>query len=295
MRGCLGAFLPLLLLLSVPARAEEMAPIKPGGTEAPSSLRYFTEDQQQGVETINRAYELTDDHAPGHPGDSGRIVLKSEIRTKELIGDEGVDGHVAIDAWLIGADFSTKPLYSIAVEGSSFRHLDNQLIVERGTGGDSDWQSVYRTGTGRHLFDVAGAAVPFRIREDASRWGPRIAGLYLIPDDESDPDLKGKEIVGLLGYTATEAEPGTVHQLLLTCDDAQEAVALRAFWSGEEQWNIAVDPVFGDGSGAALAAKLTLTLFGEAKARIVIPIVQDDFDLEHAALPAGLHLARWKP
>jgi len=295
MRASILAFLPLLLLPSVAPRAEDLTPIKPGSVEATSSIRYFTQDQQQGVETINRAYELTDDHAPGRAGENGRIVLKSELRTKKLIGDEGVEAHITIEARLIGQDPDTKPLYTIAVEGSSFQHLDNLLIVERGTGGDAVWQSVYRTGTGRHLFDVSGAFVPFRIRENASRWGPRIAGLYLIPDDEADAELKRPEIVGLLGYAASEAEPGTLRRLLLTCDDPKRAVSLRAFWTGEEEWNIAVEPSFGTASAIPGTATLTLTLFGEAKARITIPIAKDDFDLEHAELPAGLHLARWKP
>jgi hypothetical protein len=250
------------------------------------------QDDAPAVEIVNQTYALTGDHLSGRADKAERLVLRARIATTEVEGDKGVEGKVTVTAWVMGADLDGPPLYSIALSGVSAHAANNFLVFERGTE-DAQWQSIYQLGTGKRLFDCAGTPVVFAIALDADRWSDRLAGLYLPPDDAADPRLKRPEIVGILTYAAPDSDAGVLHELVITQDDHDQAAQLRSYWTGEEDWRLSVSPDPSQGGGAG-EPKMTIGFFGTITAKLVIPIPGDDFDLEHAELPAGFHLARWQ-
>jgi hypothetical protein len=281
-----------LLLAATPAWSEDAPAKAPWRAQANSSIRYFDKEGVLAVETVNQTYALTGDHLSGRADKGERLVLRMRIATTEILGDKGVEGEVTVAAWTMGSDLNAKPLYSVSVAGLSARAAHNFLFFERGTD-EVEWQSIYQLGTGKHLFDSAGPPVLFDIALDADSWSERVAGLYLPPDDDPDPRLKQAATVGVLTYAAPDSDAGILHELIVTHDDHDTVSSLRSYWTGEEGWHIAVSPEPREG-GSAAEPRMTLSFFGIVGASLVIPIHQDDFDLEHAEVPPGFHLARWQ-
>jgi hypothetical protein len=158
------------------------------------------------------------------------------------------------------------------------------FVIDRGTG-EVDWWSVYQLGTGRHLFDTYVPLLGFSIsRETLSM---RYVGFEVPPDDAADSRLKQPNVVGVIAYASAE---GQLREALLTAADAKSAAGLRSYADATRTVSVV--------EGAPPKA-IRIFIVQNAPAppnpiSLTIPLAADDIDVEHAQLPAGLHLARWK-
>lgn len=142
------------LLAQPPARKGADIQSQPFKAQSSSSISYTGgKEGDQTVEITNVAYEVTGDSVPGRPRGS-RLVLRTSTHSKWTVGDKGTDSTVTVETWPLGVDLKQKPLYALTLPGIGARTLDlGILLVDRGDGGDASWWSVYKLGTGQHLFD----------------------------------------------------------------------------------------------------------------------------------------------
>src|ERR1700722_9008946 len=144
-----------LLLASLGVSCTLVAqPQKPLHSQASSSIDYTTApDGSNTVEIRNVAYEITGNNVPGRPPDD-RLLLRKIIRTKEVLGDIGVEANLTLEAWRLGDDLRNRSLYTLTVSGDDGNVHDNALfVVSRGLE-EVEWWSVYKLGSGQHLFDT---------------------------------------------------------------------------------------------------------------------------------------------
>jgi len=270
----LFAFLPALF-----AQQPHPAGHHPFQAQTPSTLKYRLDplDQADVVEITNVAYELVGSRIPGRPRDE-RLVLRKSTRTRQVVGDMGMEANTTIEAWPLGVDPKQKPLYSIAVPGfDPVAKNDDILVVSRGVE-EVEWWSVYKLGSGERLFDTYVPVVQFSVRQNQ-----RYAGLEAPPDDSTDARLKAPNVVAVLTYASGEK---VIREALVTCDDPQRARLLRSYADS----NRAVS--FNRG-----ALRLTISQnppSAPASVTIAIPIAGDDLDFGHIQPPAGLHVTAWK-
>ena len=273
-------------------------PAKPVQAQSSSSINTTTAaDGAQIIEIRNVTFELADPVIPGHPR-SDRLLLRKTTHSKETVGDIGVDATVTLDAWRFGDDLRQKPLYTISTSGTDGRTMDNAIfIVSRGLE-EVDWWSVYRLGTGQHLFDTYLPVVSFSISKEFLT--NRYAGLEVPPDDTRDARLKQPNVVGVLTYAS---EDRVIREVLLTCDNAGRAAQFRSF--ADETRALSMIETAAPGAPAAKAKprepSRTLKLsFSQSypsppnTTEVLIPVQGDDLDLAHAQLPAGLRASAWK-
>jgi hypothetical protein len=178
-----------------------------------------------------------------------------------------------------------KPLYSVTVEGTESRTVENELfVVSRGLE-EVEWWSIYRLADGTHLFDTYTPLVKFSTSR--KQMNLRYAGFDVPPDDTKDPRLNDRHVVGVLSY-ATEAK--VIREALITCDDPKLAQQLRSY---ADETRVLTQ------SGGFNSQILRLAFsqnFPSPPATIVavIPISGDDLDLAQAKLPPRMHIAAWK-
>ena len=254
-------------------------------------------DGAQLIEVRNVTYELAT-NVPGRPP-AEFLVLRKTTRSKETVGDIGVEASVMLEAWRFGDDLRQKPIYTISATGTDGHRMDNAIfIVSRGLE-EVEWWSVYKLGNGQHLFDTYVPLVSFSISKEILT--TRYAGLEVPPDDTSDARLKQPNVVGVLTYASQDR---VLREALLTCDDPKRAAQFRSF-ADEER---ALSMLEGPPAAAAASTKAkprepsrTLKLsFSESypsppnTAEVQIPLQGDDLDLAHAKLPAGMHAAAWR-
>ena len=109
-----------------------------------SSYKYTVKGDEKTVEITNVNYEELD---------SG-LVLRMTTHLKHFVGEKGLKASTTTEAWKLGVDLKTKPLYSVTVEGTETRTVDGALFaVSRGLD-ETDWWSIYKIGNGAHLFDT---------------------------------------------------------------------------------------------------------------------------------------------
>jgi hypothetical protein len=240
-------------------------------------------DGAETVEIRNVSYELTSGSIPGRPP-AERFLLRKTTHSKEVVGDIGEDASVTVDAWRFGDNPAGKPLYSLTATGTEIRTVDSALLVaSRGTE-EVDWWSVYKLGTGQHLFDSYVPLVSFSISRETVK--TRYVGLEVPPDDTGDARLKQPNVVGVLTYAA---EDRVIREALVTCDDPRQARQLRSFAdetrtvSEEEKPARAVRIVFSQNYPSP-----------PNPVEVVIPVLKDDLDLAHAQLPARVHVSAWR-
>ena len=286
-RGPIAAFIvtATLVLMNGPVAADST-----GSAQATSSIVLGEEDGAKTLEITNITFDANAIAVPGRPpGD--RLLLRKTTKSREVMGDEGVEATVTIDAWPLGTDLTAKPLYSVTLEGLDAVVEDYSVLVfDRGTE-EVDWWSVYHLGTGEPLFDSYVPVLHFSVSREIQTM--RYVGFEVPPDDASNPKLREPHIVGVLAYASAEK---VIRRLLLTCSDTKRAAELRSF--ADTMRTLSLD----EKDDAAKAPAQTLHLRWSAyfpsppnPVTASIPIAADDLDAAHAKLPACMKLQPWSP
>jgi hypothetical protein len=241
-----------------------------------ASYKYTVKGDEKTVEITNVNYEVI----------NSNMVLRKTTKSKQVIGDIGMESSTTTEAWKLGTDLKQKPLYSVTVEGTESRTICEQLfVVSRGLE-EVEWWAVYRLADGAHLFDTYVPLVTFstsRRREAILRY----AGFDVPPDDVKDARLKDPHVVGVLAY-ASEAK--VIREALITCDDTKLAELLRSY--ADESRTLTQ-------SGGPKSQILRIAFSQNfpsppATIAVVVPIAADDLDLAQAKLPPRMHIAEWK-
>jgi hypothetical protein len=272
------ALLPLLLAQPSPNAT------RPFQAQSPSSISAsLSADGAETVEIRNVSYEVTGGAIPGRPP-AERLLLRKTIHSKEVVGDIGVDASVTVDAWRFGDNPAQKPLYSLTATGTEVRTMDSAILVaSRGTE-EVDWWSVYKLGSGQHLFDTYVPLVSFSIARETVR--TRYVGVEVPPDDTTDTRLKQPNVVAVLTYASGDR---VIREALVTCDDARQAALLRSFADATRTVSEEEKP--------ARAVRISFSQNYPSPPNPVdvrIPVVGDDLDLAHAQLPARVHVTAWR-
>jgi len=211
-----------------------------------------------------------------------RLLLRKTTHSKQILGDKGMEGTVTLEAWPLGADTRQKPLYTVKATGTDGQIVDFSLFaVSRGLD-ETDWWSVYKLGTGQHLFDTYVPLLSFSISRETLTT-TRYVGLEVPGDDTKDARLKQPKVIAVLTYAS---EDRVIREWLLTCDDPKRAQLLRSFADVTHK--------------LTMSESLALTLaFRENfpsppnPVDLVIPVQGDDLDVAHAKLPSQFHLSVW--
>ena len=251
-------------------------------------------DGSQLLEIRNVSYEVTGS-VPGLAGDE-RLLLRKTTHSKETMGDIDVDATILLEAWRFGDDLGQKPRYTISVSGTDGHTMDNAIFIASRGLEEVDWWSVYRLGTGQHLFDTYVPLVSFSISKQFLT--THYVGLDVPSDDVSDTRLKQPNVVAVLTYASPDR---VLREALLTCDDADQAALLRSF----SDTTRSVSMVEGESVAATSKSrprepsrtlKLSFTLNYPSPSdtkQVLIPVQGDDLDLAHAQLPPRMHVSAW--
>jgi hypothetical protein len=251
-------------------------------SQSTSSLSYGKKNGEETVEITNVTFEVTGDSVPGRPRNS-RLALRTTTHSTQIVGDKGIESTVTMEAWPLGADLQRKALYTVSVPAVAAQTLDGALwIVDRATDPDVSWWSVYKLGTGQHLFDTYTDLLKFSIsREELKQ---RYAGIEVPPDDVADSRLKAPNVIAVVTYASAER---VMREALITCDRKEQAVALRSYADSTRILSLAEQP-----GQQAIRILFTANYPSQPNpVTITIPIVKDDLDLAHASLPAGFHVS----
>jgi hypothetical protein len=266
-------------------------------TESSSSVSSSaTADGFQIVQIHNVSYEVTGTDVPGRPRDE-RLLLRKTTHSKETQGDMDVEATVLLEAWRFGGDLRQKPVYTISVSGTDGHTMDNAIFIASRGLEEVAWWSVYRLGTGRHLFDTYVPLVSFSISKELLT--TRYVGLDVPPDDTPDSRLKEPHVVAVLTYASSDR---VLREALLTCDDTEQAQLLRSFADVTRS----VSMLEGESVRASSNAKplepsrkIRLSFSEDYPSpsntkEVLIPLRGDDLDLVHAQLPARMHVSAWR-
>src|ERR1035438_9130080 len=179
-----------------------------------SSYRYTVKGDEKTIEITNVNYQVT----------GADLVLRMTTHSKQVIGDMGMEASTTTEAWKLGVDLKTKPIYSVTVEGAESRIVEESLfVVSRGLE-EVDWWSIYRVANGAHLFDTYVPLVKFSISRDTLTM--RYAGLEVPEDNHKDARLREPHVVAVLSYASAAK---VIREALITCDDLKQAALLRSF------------------------------------------------------------------
>jgi hypothetical protein len=262
----------------------------PGSAQATSSVVLGEQDGAKTLEITNITFEITNSFVPERPQDE-RLLLRKTAKSREVVGDEGIEATVIVEAWPLGSDPAAKPLYTVTLDGIDATTEDSAVLVfDRGTE-EVDWWSVYKLGTGEPLFDSYVPVLHLSLSRDVQT--PRYVGFEVPPDDAANPKLREPHVVGVLAYASADK---VIRRLLLTCSDANRATELRSFadtmrtLSLEEKGDTAAEP--------AQTLHLRWSAFFPSAPNPItasIPIASDDLDAAHAHLPACMKVQAWAP
>jgi hypothetical protein len=276
----------LALLAQPPARKGADTESKPFQAQSTSSISYSGgKEGDRTVEITNVTYDISGDSVPGRPRGS-RLTLRTTTRSKEIVGDEGIESTVTVEAWPLGVDLRQKPLYALTLPGMGARTLDlGILLVDRSDGGDVSWWSVYKLGTGQHLFDTYVELLRFTVsRADGTN---RYAGLEVPPDDATDARLKEPHAVAVLAYASEEK---VIREVLISCAGTSRAALLRSYADTTRTLAMVERP-----TGREIRIAFEDNYPSAPNPTVLsIPIVKDDLDVAHAQLPPGMRVAVWK-
>jgi hypothetical protein len=273
-----------MLCLITPALIAQQAPRamgkKPYQAQSPSTFTYRLEDQSEVVEISNVAYEVVGQGIPGRPPNE-RLVLRKSTRTKHVIDDIGMEASTTVEAWPLGVDFKQKPVYSMTIDGVDPTTVNSDLfVVSRGLE-ETEWWSVYKLGSGAHLFDTYVPLVQFSISREVQTL--RYVGLEVPPDDIQDARLKAPNVVAVVTYASAER---VIREALVTCDDAKQAALLRSFADSSRTVSYA---------GRSLRIAISQNYPSQPEtATIAIPVTKDDLELSRIQAPAAIHVTAWK-
>ena len=264
--------------------AQQPPPVAPPKPLQAQSFSTFTEttskNGQVTYEVRNTTYHITGEGIPGLPGDS-RLLLRVSTRTRQVKDEIGMRASVLLEAWPLGSDPKSKPIYSSTISpGTEAQFLDDAVwVVSRGTE-EVDWWSVLKLSTTGHLFDTYVPLVHFSIsREELTM---RYAGLDVPPDDVRDVRLKDPHVVGVLEYASADH---VLREALITCDDTNRAALLRSYADSSRI-------LTGSAEGLTLSISRNYPSPPDTTA-VIVPIANDDLDLGKAKLSPGLRIASW--
>ncbi len=285
---------PVLLLAACAATllAQQKDAVKTVQSQSPSSFTYGpNKEGYPSAEISNTSFEIVGEGVPGRPV-SERLVLRKTTRTQQEIDQIGLEASTTVEAWPLGTDLKQKPLYTLRVNGIEPKTVNTDLIlVSRGLE-EVEWWSVYKLGTGQHLFDTYVPLVAFSISREIQTM--RYTGLEVPPDDAPDARLKEPHVVAVLTYASPER---VIREALLTSDDPKQAQWLRSYDDASRELAlVAREPASGKGEPARSLRLSIRQNYPSAPetVTVMIPIMKDDLDLAHAQMPAHLHLASWK-
>jgi hypothetical protein len=274
-------YLQIVILLSAGTlTAQQQRPLRAVHDQAPSKLLYSVDKSSETVDITNVAFEVIGPGIPGRPVDE-RLALRKTTQTKQVLDEVGIEATTTIAAWPLGSDFTEKPVYSITVYGTDPRTFNSEvLVVSRGLE-EVEWWSVYKLGTGEHLFDTDVPLVQFSAKRDERDL--RYLGIEVPPDDTVDTRLRAPNVVAVLTYASSG---GVIREALLTSDSAQNARLLRSFADSTRTLEF-------------VNGRIVLSISRNYPSRpstvsIVVPVAGDDMDLAKAQLPPGIHAAAWK-
>lgn len=243
-------------------------------------------DGSETVEIRNVSHEVTGTQIPGRPPGE-RLLLRKTLRSKQVLGDIGMEATITLEAWPLGQDLRRKPLYSLTVTGDDGRTIDNALLVVARGLEETEWWSVYKLGSGQHLFDTYVPLLSFSISRETVT--TRYVGLEAPGDDTKDARLKQPNVVGVLTYAS---DGRIISEALVTCDDPKQAQLLRSYADTTRAVSLM------DGAERSQQTlKLSFSQNYPSPAHPVevrVPVRADDLDLAHAQLAPGMHVSLWR-
>ena len=261
--------------LMLPAALLAQSP-KPFQAQSSSTISYGSDT----VQIRNITYEVTGTNIPGRPQDE-RLLLRKTTSSKQVLGDIGIEANVQLDAWRFGDDPRQKPLYTLNASGEDGHTRDTALfVVSRGLE-EVEWWSVYKLGSGQHLFDTYVPLVSFSISRETVN--TRYLGVEVPPDDAADARLKQPNVVAVVSYAS---ENRVIREVLLTSDDHPQARLLRSYADVTRTVSIA---------GRTITLTFTQNYPSPPNPVVVlIPLKGDDLDLANAKLPPKIHASGWR-
>lgn len=274
------------ITLSLFAQQPPRANPKPAAMQAQSAstVSLTAKGDEQTLAITNVAFEVTGDSVPGRPNGE-RLLLRKTAASKQVLGDMGLESVATVEAWPLGVDLRQKPLYTVKASGTGGETLDGSLIViDRGLE-EVEWWSIYRLGTGQHLFDTYVPLLGFSISSQIVE--SRYIGLEVPPDNAPDPRLRRPDMVAVIAYSSEER---VKREVLLTCDDPKQAPILRSYADSTRRLSLPPE---------VPPRSVMVSIWANDPARpapvsVIIPIVNDDLDIAHAQVPVHLHLTAWK-
>jgi len=257
---------------------------KPFQAQATSSISYHTEKDEEIVETTSVGWQVSGTDIPGRPRNE-RLVLRTTAKEKQVLGDIGSEATVTVEAWPLGADLKTKPIYSVTQTGLEAHILDSNLWqFARGTE-EVEWWSLHQLGTGKHLFDTYVPPLIFSTSREffISRYG----ALDVPPDDAADARMKEPHVVAVLVYASAEK---VIREALITAEDVTRAAELRSYADTHRTLTLRETP--------SLPPVLRIRFLSNDKVEketlLEVPIAKDDLDLPAAKVAPGLRVQAWK-
>lgn len=245
---------------------------EPFQAQSASTMQYGrTSDGQDTVDITNTAFELV------QISEERRLILRKTHSEHNVIGDEGDDPEITVEAWPLGVNLKEKPLYSVTLAGQTAAPLDDALLVFDRTQ-EIPWWSVYHLDSGKHVFDTYAPLLRFSITDPEQT--ERYVGLEISNDETADQRLKAGGVVGVLTYASGDR---VIREALITTDNAARVETLHSL----------ADTTFAL-AYAGKTVRIALTPYGAPATVITVPVVNDDLDLAHARLPAGVRVAPWK-
>ena len=295
--GIAGVTLVLAQAAQTPKQQPQKVMSRPVQAQSLSSVSStLAADGSQLLEIRNVSYEVTGTDVPGMARDE-RLVLRKTTHSKETMGDIGIDATILLEAWRFGDDLGQKPRYAISVPGTDGHPMDDAIFIASRGLEEVDWWSVYRLGTGQHLFDTYVPLVSFSISKQFLT--TRYIGLEVPADEISDTRLKQPTVVAVITYASSDR---VLREVLLTCDDTEQAALLRSYTDATRSVSMVEgESVAATGKSRPREPSRTLKLSfsqnypspSETK-QVLIPVQGDDLDLAHAQLPARMHVSAWR-
>ena len=269
-----ACLLSAAILLAQPAKAPFQA------TSTSQIDFHVAKDHSEVVAINNVEYELSGTGIPGRPPDD-RLVLRKTVKSRQVVGDIGIEATTTVEAWPLGVNLKQAPLYSISVEGTNPRIVNSDLVViSRGLEED-EWWSVYQLGTGKRLFDTYVPLIQFSISRETLTL--RYVGLEVPMDDVKDKRLKVPNVVAVLSYASSDK---IIREALITCDDPKRAGLLRSLADSTRK-------ITAEGKTIRLSISQNYPS-APATVSINIPVAEDDLDVAHVQAPPGVHVTAWK-
>lgn len=278
----------LAAILTAALPAQQPPPAAPKPLQAQSSSTFTESTNKNGEKVIdirNVRYEKTGQGVPGLPVEQ-RLLLRISTRVREVIDEIGVRGTVMLEAWPLGSDPKSRPIYNPTITGTDAQVVENSVwVVSRGLE-ETEWWTVLKLATTQRLFDTYVPLVHFSVSRETLMW--RFAGLQVPEDDTREVKLRDPHVVGVLEYASPE---NVIREALITCDDTERTKLLRSF---ADDTRTLTGPAAGDAQ-----QNLTLAISQNFPSppetvTITVPVANDDLDLARAKLPAGLHIAAFQ-